>query len=184
MLGKTIDGGRLRLVKVLGAGSGGIVFLALELSFGLPNGATYAVKCIAKAECGTPQYQMQRREMAFHRCMSSHPNILTLHRISEEGKYLFFVLDYYDGGDLFKLITEGGSFRGNDEVVKKIFLQILDAVEACHNRGIYHRDIKPENILCSADGANICLADFGLATKNAFSQNFGAGSFSYMSPGR
>ena len=63
----------------------------------------------------------------------------------EEGEYIFFVLDYYNGGDLFKLITEGGCFRGNDAMVKKIFLQILDAVEACHKKGIYHRDIKPEN---------------------------------------
>lgn len=184
MLGRTVDSGRLRLVKVLGAGSSGVVFLALELSFGIPNGTAYAVKCITRAERGTPQSQMQRREMSFHRSVSSHPNVLTLHRIVEEGKYLYFVLDYYNGGDLFKLITEGGCFRGNDEMVKKIFLQILDAVDACHSRGIYHRDIKPENILCSADGERVCLADFGLATKNVFNMNFGAGSFSYMSPGK
>ena len=183
MLGRTVDGGRLRLVKVLGAGSSGVVFLALEQTLDYPNGVVYAVKCIARADRGTSQNHMQRRETAFHRSVSSHPNVLTLHRVFEEGRYVFFVLDYYSGGDLFKLITEGGCFRGNDEMVKKIFLQILDAVDACHKRGIYHRDIKPENILCSADRTKVCLADFGLATKSIFSSNFGAGSFSYMSPG-
>jgi serine/threonine protein kinase len=69
-------------------------------------------------------------------------------------------------------------------LVKRIYIQIIDGLQFCHDRGIFHRDIKPENILCSEDGRQVKLADFGLSTRNGASSEYGCGSCYYMSPGK
>jgi serine/threonine protein kinase len=83
---------------------------------------------------------------------------------------------------LFTNITERGHFVGNDALAKHAFLQILDAVQYCHSIGIYHRDLKPENILVADGGHTVKLADFGLATSDPYTSDFGCGSTFYMSP--
>ena len=69
--------------------------------------------------------------------------------------------------------TFRSQYLGNDALIKQIFLQIVDATEYCHSMGIFHRDLKPENILCTRDGERICIADFGLATSERISTDFG-----------
>ncbi|KAH9444250.1 hypothetical protein Pst134EA_032450 [Puccinia striiformis f. sp. tritici] len=61
-------------------------------------------------------------------------------------------------------------------------MQIIEAVQFCHRLGISHRDLKPENILCKKQGDDVVLADFGLATAEKTSSDFGCGSTFYMSP--
>lgn len=182
LLYSTIDEGRLKLVKALGSGSSGVVFLAVE-TIDIPSPRSFAVKCLIKAPPGSPRSHCQYREIAHHQAMSSHPHIVTLHRVIEEPEFIFLIMEYCPGGDLFTFLTDGITFSGEVARIKGVFLQIVDALLACHNKGIFHRDIKPENIFCNADGTKVYLGDFGLSTTTAYSQNFGVGSFSYMSPG-
>ncbi|KZP16883.1 hypothetical protein FIBSPDRAFT_865405, partial [Athelia psychrophila] len=83
---------------------------------------------------------------------------------------------------LFGQILNSCRYLGNDALIKHVFLQMLDAVEYCHNLGIYHRDLKPENVLCFDGGLRIALTDFGLATTDRFSEEFRTGSVYHMSP--
>lgn len=179
LIGQVIDDGRLCLVDPLGNGSGGVVFRAIDLCTSTP----YAVKCMVKAEPGTRQSNFQKREIRLHSLVSSHPSVVTLHRVIEEDGYIFLVLDYCPGGDLFKFLTQRGTFVRNDAVVRDAMCQLIDGLEHCHKSGVYHRDIKPENILCSKDGTQLKLGDFGLASDSVCSKNFGAGTSGYMSPG-
>jgi serine/threonine protein kinase len=83
---------------------------------------------------------------------------------SRRAFYVFYVYDLC-AGDLHSVIKKVAFFR-EDELIKRVFVQIIDALEYCHARGVYHRDLKPENILVSAHSGDIdvFVADFGLAT--------------------
>ncbi|KAL6299422.1 kinase-like domain-containing protein, partial [Sparassis latifolia] len=186
MTNQTIDNGRLRLMERLGEGGYGVVYRAVDdsstTSSSHPAPKEYAVKVLVKAEPSGHYWHFQSREIAIHKFVSNHPNVLTLHEVIEDDWFIYLVLDYCPGGDLFTAIIERHSFCGKDDLVRKIFVQILDAVQHCHDKGIYHRDLKPENIMCSQDGTEIKLGDFGLATNSRMSNTFGCGSSYYVSP--
>lgn len=95
---------------------------------------------------------------------------------------MYVVLDLINGGDLFAATVDNGVYRNNEKLIKKVFIQLIDAVQYCHDKGVFHRDIKPENILCTRDGGRVYLADFGLSIHEETSSGFGCGSSYYMSP--
>lgn len=188
LVGQTIDAGRLELVKVLGEGAYGVVYLAVEqlCAAGSSSKASpreFAVKVLPKADSDSPVGQCQSREIVMHKIASDHPGILTLHDVLEDDRFIFLVLDYCPGGDLYNMVVEREVFCQNDALIKSVFVQLLDAVQSIHDKGIYHRDLKPDNIFVSEDSSKVCLGDFGLATDLAVSTNFECGSSFYMSPG-
>lgn len=182
MAGKRIDGGRIELLSVLGSGAYGVVYLAVDTNSPPEQPTWYAVKCLTKEGLDSRQRKFQRREIALHQLASAHPSIVTMHRVLEEADWIFVILDFCPDGDLFTAITEKQLYLGKDELIKSVFLQIVSAVEYCHELGIHHRDLKPENILCRNGGTKLLLADFGLATSEKTSDAFGCGSSFYMSP--
>lgn len=176
-------GQTLELRGILGTGAYGVVYSALDHSTGI----WYAVKALSKTNPnGEPldrrQQEFQSREIQLHYAASAHPNIVSMLKIVDDKDCTYVVLEYCPEGDLFSNITEKGRYVSNDALVRRAFLQILDAVEHCHRLGIYHRDLKPENILVSNSGADVLLADFGLATTDTVSEDHGCGSTFYMSP--
>lgn len=176
-IGSLIDKGRLEITNVLGVGAYGVVYSARHI-----NQRMYAVKCMPKVNIDARQHRLHETEIRLHAQVSGHPNIIGLEKVVETADTLNVVLEYCDEGDLFSMITEKGGYLGNDRLIKRVFVQILDAVQFCHFHGIFHRDLKPENILVFDGGRTVKLADFGLATTDVWSRDFGCGSTFYMSP--
>ena len=171
---------RLELTGIVGVGAYGVVYTAIDIHTGI----RYAVKALSKIGLDPRQQKFQQREIQLHHEASHHPNVVSLMTIMDSYDCTYVVLEYCPEGDLFSSITEAGHYLGNDFMAKRAFLQILDAVSYCHSIGIYHRDLKPENILVTDGGSTVKLADFGLATKDVLTSDFGCGSTFYMSPGR
>ena len=171
---------RLELTGILGVGAYGVVYTAVDIHTNVP----YAVKALNKVGLDSRQRKFQQREIQLHHEASHHPNVVSLIKIMDSYDCTFVVLEFCPEGDLFSSITESGHYLGNDYLAKRAFLQILDAVDFCHSVGIYHRDLKPENILVTNGGLTVKLADFGLATRDPVTSDFGCGSTFYMSPGR
>ncbi|CAN8102945.1 unnamed protein product [Discula destructiva] len=181
-LGQVI-GGRFQLIKQLGTGAYGIVYLATDLT----TGQYCAVKTLNRITAdGKPQdlraMAFQAREIRTHWKVQRHPNVVSMHGIVDDPDCIYVVLEFCPEGDLFYNITDCEKYVGNDALAQHVFLQILDAVQFCHDQDIYHRDLKPENILVTDQGRTVKLADFGLAIESNTSDDYGCGSTFYMSP--
>lgn len=176
-LGQVLSG-CIQLTDILGVGAYGVVYKAIDINTGM----LYAVKALNKLGLDPRQRTFQQREIQLHQQVSRHPNVVTMFDVVESPDCTFVILEFCSEGDLFSKITEEGLYVGNDQLAKNIFLQILDAVSYCHSLGIYHRDLKPENVLVTDDGLTVKLADFGLATSEWSTSDFGCGSTFYMSP--
>ncbi|KAJ7432907.1 kinase-like domain-containing protein [Mycena galericulata] len=174
LTGHLVDDGRLRLLEVLGAGSYGVVYKALDTTSPPEHPIHYAVKCLGSGS------RFDEREIALHTACSSHPSIITLHRQFYTQGYLCIVLELA-ACDLWAAMDEG-AFHKNNALVKEVFIQLLDAVRFCHQRAIHHRDLKPENILCRPDGSNIRIADFGMALDDDLPCSSAGGTTAYMTP--
>lgn len=176
--GVTLDG-RFQSVSPLNHGSFGMVFLAKDII----SGDLVAIKCLSK----TPAPQNNSTladdssvELACHDRLGHHPNIVNLSHSFETDAHVYLVLEFCSMGDLYEAIRLGqGPLQ--TENVREFMLQLVNAVDFMHSKGLYHRDIKPENIFLTQDGA-MKLGDFGLATTDAWSYEASVGSDRYMAP--
>ncbi|KAI8082171.1 kinase-like domain-containing protein [Thamnidium elegans] len=173
--GTLID--NLRIVDILGKGAYGQVYLGRHEE----KKEMYAIKSLFHKN---KQRSLERMEIGLHARLSGHPNIIQLKRVirDQDLDWTHVVLEYGPEGDLFAAITERDLYAGNHPLIRRVFLQLLDALSYCHDNHVYHRDLKPENILVFDGGRTVKLADFGLATTSAVSQEFGCGSTFYYSP--
>ena len=172
----------LEIVNILGEGAYGQVYLAKQLDKGRPK--LYAIKSLRQSRLDDRQRAFQRTEIGLHSRLSGHPHIVRLERVIREPEWTHVVLEYGPEGDLFSAITERELYFGNHQLIRHVFMQLLDAVSYCHNNGVYHRDLKPENVLVFDNGNTVKLADFGLATTEPITNDYGCGSTFYFSPGK
>lgn len=172
--------GRYRTVAPLNHGSFGMVFKARDTW----TGAHVALKCLTKATAsGLPSelaVDERSEELEIHRRIGEHPNIVNLLDQFETAHHTYLVLEFCANGDLYEAIRIGRG-PGQTEHVRECMLQLVNAVEHMHSKGVYHRDIKPENILLDKDG-KLKLGDFGLATTDGWSYEAAVGSDRYMAP--
>uniref|UniRef100_A0A914USD9 Protein kinase domain-containing protein n=1 Tax=Plectus sambesii TaxID=2011161 RepID=A0A914USD9_9BILA len=159
--GEKADTSQFELLKVLGQGSFGKVFLVRKVR-GRDAGTLYAMKVLKKATLKVRdrlRTKMERNILV----QIKHPFIVGLHyAFQTEGK-LYLILDFLRGGDLFTRLSKEVMFTEED--VKYYLAELALALDHLHRLGIVYRDLKPENILLDAEG-HISLTDFGLSKES------------------
>ncbi|KAJ7608565.1 kinase-like domain-containing protein [Roridomyces roridus] len=159
-----IDENYLHLVELTASGEFAKVYKALDTTSPTDDPFYYAVKCLGFAERDSSQGRILEAELTNHYRLRYDTGVVRLHPMFREGDFIFLVLDWCPGGDLFDAIFNDFLFEGRPRLVRDTFVDILDAVAQCHARGIYHGDIRPANILLSGRGKGVKLADFGTST--------------------
>lgn len=173
------DPGQFELLKVLGQGSFGKVFLVRKV-VGKDSGTLYAMKVLKKATLKVRDRMRTKTERNILVDVQ-HPFIVRLHyAFQTEGK-LYLILDFLRGGDLFSRLSQEVMFTEED--VKFYLAELALALDHIHSLGIIYRDLKPENILLDADG-HISLTDFGLSKLPLDDQKAYSfcGTVEYMAP--
>ncbi|XP_072808888.1 serine/threonine-protein kinase Nek1 isoform X2 [Vicugna pacos] len=144
-------------VQKIGEGSFGKAILVKSTE----DGRQYVIKEINISRMSNKEREESRREVAVLANMK-HPNIVQYRESFEENGSLYIVMDYCEGGDLFRRINAQKGVLFQEDQILDWFVQICLALKHVHDRKILHRDIKSQNIFLTKDGT-IQLGDFGIA---------------------
>ena len=173
--------GRYSLMRELGQGGMGAVFLGKDVKLG----REVAIKVLpptTRAYLGSERFQREVQLVA----RLSHPHIVPLFEADEVDGFLYYVMEYVEGESLAQRLERQGPLPFDEAV--RIIAEVGDALQYAHEHGIVHRDIKPANILLS--GGHARVTDFGIAKSVAESEEgqtltgtgVTVGTAAYMSP--
>ncbi|WP_296645203.1 Stk1 family PASTA domain-containing Ser/Thr kinase [Romboutsia sp. 13368] len=179
-MGETILGNRYEIIQKIGDGGMAFVYKAKDI---LLN-RIVAVKVLRPEFVDDDEFLGKFKREAEAVASLSHPNIVNVYDVGEDGKVHYIVMEYIDGQNLKEIIKNEGTL--DEYTALDITKQIAKALSAAHKKGIIHRDIKPHNILISNEGRIVKVADFGIAkaVSNSTMTNIGSiiGSVHYFSP--
>jgi hypothetical protein len=148
----------LLLVRALGAGGMGSVFLAREPALK----RTVAVKVLAPELAASPEARARFEREAQAVAVMSHPNVVAVHSVGELADGTpWFAMQYVAGRSLATRLAEDGPLSVAE--TRKIIGEVASALAAAHAKGIIHRDIKPANILNDEESGRALVSDFGIA---------------------
>eukprot|EP00826_Nyctotherus_ovalis_P001951 TRINITY_DN10369_c0_g1_i3.p1 TRINITY_DN10369_c0_g1~~TRINITY_DN10369_c0_g1_i3.p1 ORF type:complete len:441 (+),score=151.99 TRINITY_DN10369_c0_g1_i3:64-1386(+) len=171
-----------KLLEKIGSGAFGSVF---KVSYN-PTGAVYAMKAISKRYLFRTNQQKYALSEAQMLKIVSHPFIIKLHFAFRTPRYLYFILDYCNCGDMAMHIARKVVFK---EAEARFYVaELILAVEYLHSLDIVYRDLKPENLLIGSLRAKVDseghlrLSDFGLAKQTQGQSLSFCGSLFYLSP--
>ena len=173
--------GRYRIVRELGSGGMGMVYLAEDMEL---DDMPVAVKVLPTLLARNTRAIANLRREAQTSLKLSHPNIVRLHTFQSDEQIKYLVMEYVDGENLEERISSQGVLSVEETI--KVFTQVAAGLDFAHGRNVLHRDIKPANILLDKDG-QAKLADFGIARQlkdsmTRITGNETSGTLLYMAP--
>ncbi len=151
--------GRYELLEKIGKGGMGVVYRALDPAIG----RIVAIKTILTKDAEGDDSQLRARLLRESQAGGrlSHPNIVAVHDVCDDGQTAYIVMEYVHGRTLDKVMREDSTLQSSGEALR-IVQDCAVALDYAHSRGVVHRDVKPTNIMLQADGM-VKIADFGIA---------------------
>lgn len=145
-----------KLLGKLGAGAMATVFKAKQISLN----RDVAIKVLPKKSTANPQFVDRFYAEGRAAAQLNHPNIVQAYDVARAGDYHYFVMEYVDGRTVYDDIAAHKRIPERDAI--QIAVQVAEALEHAHSKGLIHRDVKPKNIMIASTGV-VKLADLGLA---------------------
>lgn len=147
---------RYQLIEEINAGGMAVLYKAQDLELG----RLVAVKVLRPSLASDPAFLSRFRQEARAAANLSHPNIVTVHDVGQDGSTHYIVMEYVPGQNLKQLLRAHGPFEVDAALA--IMIEVCKGVGYAHRAGLVHCDIKPQNILVTPDNS-IKVADFGIA---------------------
>jgi serine/threonine-protein kinase len=173
-------GTNYQVVRELGKGAMGVVFLARDIALH----RLVAIKVLRYEMTGSPDHHERFRREARMTARLGHPNIVPVHTFGEIGDFVYIIMKYVHGESL------GARLRREEKIStvdsRRILTELAQALDYAHREGVVHRDLKAENILVERGSGRAMLTDFGVALLRSLDpgRDDGAryGTPHYMSP--
>jgi serine/threonine protein kinase len=170
--------GRYQVIERIGRGAMGVVYRAHDAAMG----RDVALKVLMADLEDDPDIRTRFHREAEAAARLSHPNIITIFDVGEDGDRFFIVMELLRGATLKDFLKQSDGAQIERKL--DLMIQLCAGLGAAHNASIYHRDVKPGNIFVRADGI-LKILDFGvarLASSSMTASGFIVGTPDYMSP--